>query len=308
MHRTALIVNTRSHSGEQAFFQALDLLSALGVPLGATYPLRDPARLPETVEKAIAEEHDLIILGGGDGSVSSVVDYLAGRNTVLGLLPLGTANDFARTLGIPSDLQGACETIARGKVVDVDLGLSGDNYYVNVASVGLGPEVTQALSHKLKRTMGPLAYPIAAIKAFFRHKPFSATLTFPDGEYPPATFGRLLQVAVGNGRFHGGGLAVAPEANIDDRTLDVYAIELGRKRDLFGVVRYLKSGEFIHYAGVHHYQTSKVRLETDPQLRINVDGELVARTPEIFSLAPNALNVLVPEESAAAVQDALEQP
>jgi YegS/Rv2252/BmrU family lipid kinase len=305
MHRAALIVNTRSRSGEQAFFQALDILSTLGVPLGATYPLRDPARLPETVEEAIAEEHDLIILGGGDGSVSSVVYYLAGRNTVLGLLPLGTANDFARTLGIPSDLQGACETIAWGKVVDVDLGLAGETYYVNVASVGLGPEVTQALSHKLKRTMGPLAYPIAAIKAFFRHKPFSATLTFTDGEYPPATFGRLLQVAVGNGRFYGGGLAVAPEANIDDRTLDVYAIELGRKRDLFGVVRYLKSGEFIHHAGVHHYQTSKVRLETDPQLPINVDGELVAQAPEIFSLAPEALNVLVPEGSAAAVQDAV---
>jgi YegS/Rv2252/BmrU family lipid kinase len=306
--RAALIVNTRSRSGERAFFQALDLLYALGVPIAATYAVRDPTRLPETVQEAITKEHDLVILGGGDGSVSSVVDFLAGSNAVLGLLPLGTANDFARTLGIPPDLEGACETIARGTVVDVDLGLAGDNYYVNVASVGLGPEVTQALSPRLKRTTGALAYPIAAIKAFFHHKPFSAKLTFPDGEHPPATFGRLLQVAIGNGRFYGGGLAVAPEANIDDRTLDVYAVELGRKRDLFGVVRYLKSGEFIHNASVHYYETSKVRLETDPPLPINVDGELVAKSPEIFSLAPEALNVLVPEGSAAALRDTLERP
>jgi YegS/Rv2252/BmrU family lipid kinase len=235
-----------------------------------------------------------------------VVDFVAGTETVLGLLPLGTANDFARTLGIPSDLEEACQTIAQGQVVDVDLGLAGDNYYVNVVSVGLGPAVTQALSPRLKHTTGALAYPIAAIKAFFGHKPFSATLTFSNGDHPPATFERLLQVAIGNGRFYGGGLAVAPGANIDDRTLDVYAIELGRRRDLFGVVRYLKSGEFIHQSGVHYYETSKVRLETEPKLPINVDGELVEQTPQLFSLAPEALNVLVPKGSAAAKQDALE--
>lgn len=293
MQRAALIVNTRSRSGEQAFKQTRDRLGTLGVPLSAMYALRDSARLPETVKKAIAEDRDLIILGGGDGSVSSVVDFLAGSKAVLGLLPLGTANDFARTLGIPSDLEEACQTIARGKVVDVDLGLAGENYYVNVASVGLGPQVIQALSPRLKRTFGPLAYTVAAIKAFFRHKPFSATRTFRVGDHPPATFERLLQVAVGNGRFYGGGLGVAPEANMDDRTLDVYAIELGQRRDLLGVVRYLKSGEFVHNECVHYYQTTKVWLETNPQLPINVDGELVEQTPEIFCLAPNALNVLV---------------
>lgn len=306
--RAALIVNTRSRTGERAFFRALDLLHSLDVPLGATYALRDPARLPETVRQTVAEGYDLIILGGGDGSVSSVVDFLVGSEAVLGLLPLGTANDFARTLGIPTDLERACETIARGTVVDVDLGLAGENYYVNVASAGLGAEVTRALSPRMKRAAGALAYPLAAIKAFLSHEPFSATLTFPEGDYPPATFERLLQVAVGNGRFYGGGMAVAPGAGIDDRTLDVYVIELGRPRDLIGPARYLKSGDFIRREGVHYYGTSKVRIETDPPLRINIDGELVNQTPELFSLAPEALNVLVPEGSAAALQDALERP
>lgn len=306
--RAVLIVNTRSRTGEKAFFRALDLLYSLDVPLVATYALRDPARLSETVQQAVAEGYDLIILGGGDGSVSSVVDFLVGSEAVLGLLPLGTANDFARTLGIPADLERACETVARGTVVDVDLGLTGENYYVNVASVGLGAEVTRALSPQMKRAAGALAYPLAAIKAFLSHKPFSATLTFPEGDHPPAAFERLLQVAVGNGRFYGGGLAVAPDAGIDDRTLDVYIIELGRPRDLIGVARYLRSGDFIRREGVHYYGTTKVRIETDPPLRINIDGELVNQTPEVFSLAPEALNVLVPEGSAAALQDGLERP
>jgi diacylglycerol kinase (ATP) len=142
----ALIVNARSRTGEKAFDRASRLLSSLGVHVGTSYALSDPTRLAETVRKSILEGHDPIILGGGDGSVSSTVDFLANHHATLGLLPLGTANDFARTLQIPPGLEEACETIARGKVVDVDLGLVEENFYVNVSSVGLGVEVTRSLS------------------------------------------------------------------------------------------------------------------------------------------------------------------
>ena len=273
--------------------------------MGPTYAVRDPVRLPETVRDVLDDgsEYRLLILGGGDGSVSSVVDFLAHHHVVLGLLPLGTANDFARTLGIPSDIEGACQTIAAGKMVDVDLGLAGDNYFVNVASVGLGVEATRALSPWMKKSVGPLAYPAAAIKAFLSHEPFSARLTFPDGDHEPVEHERLLQVAVGNGRFYGGGMVVAPESGIDDRNLDVYAIELGRHRDLIGVARYLKSGDFIRNESVTQYRTERVRLETDPELAVNIDGEVVTRTPQDFSVAHNALKVLVPPDSSAARRD-----
>lgn len=307
LRRAALIVNTRSRSGKRAFFQAFDLLNASGVTtVGATCALHDPARFPEAVERALAQGHDLIILGGGDGSVRSVADLLAYRHAVLGLLPLGTANDFARTLGIPCDLEWACRTIACGKVVNVDLGLAGKKHYANLASVGLGVEVTQALSPLLKRTAGALAYPVAAVKAFFRHRPFSAKLTFPAGDYPPVTFDRLLHVGVGNGRFYGGGRIVAPGAGIDDKFLDVCAIELGRHRDLAGAARYLGSGEFTGSECVHYYRTSEVRIETAPRLPINMDGELLAQTPEAFSVAPDALQILVPKTPNPADYDAVD--
>jgi diacylglycerol kinase (ATP) len=301
--RAALVVNTRSRTGERTFFKALDRLQELDVSLGVTYALRDPARLAETVREVIEDGYEFLILGGGDGSVSSVVDFLAGRDVVLGLLPLGTANDFARTLEIPEDIEGACQAIAEGKIVDVDLGLAGDNFYVNVASVGLSVGVTRALSPWLKKSTGPLAYPLAAMRAFFEHEPFSARLTFPDDDNEPVEYERLLQIAVGNGRFYGGGMVVAPESGIDDRTLDIYAIELGRSRDLIGVARYLKSGDFINVESVHHFRTSRVRLETDPELQINIDGELVSQTPQEFSVARNALDVLVPQGSTAARHD-----
>jgi diacylglycerol kinase (ATP) len=296
-----LIVNTRSRSGERTFFEALDRLEELGVQLGATYAIRDPVRLPEVLNEGSG--YRLLVLGGGDGSVSSVVDFLAHHDVILGLLPFGTANDFARTLEIPSDIVKACETIAGGKVVDVDLGLAGDNYYVNVASAGLSVGVTQTLSPRLKRRIGALAYPTAAIRAFLDHEPFSAKLTFPDGDHEPVEYERLLQVAVGNGRFYGGGMVVAPQSGIDDRSLDIYAIEMGRHRDLIGVVRYLKSGDFIRQEGVHHHRTERVGLETEPELPVNIDGEVVTRTPQDFSMAHNALKVLVPPESSAATRD-----
>ncbi len=303
--RAALIVNTRSRSGEQVFFRALDRLQELGVPLGATYAIRDPVRLPETVREVLGDGsgYETLILGGGDGSVSSVVDFLAHHHVTLGLLPLGTANDFARTLDIPPDVDGACDAIANGKVVDVDLGLAGDNYYVNVASVGLGVGATEALTPWAKKNIGALAYPVAAISAFLRHQPFSARLVFPDGDHEPVEHDRLLQVAVGNGKFYGGGMVVAPGSGIDDKSLDVYTIQLGRHRDLFGVARYLKSGDFIRNESVSQYRTARVRLETDPQMAVNIDGELVATTPQDFSVADNALKVLVPQSSAAARRD-----
>src|SRR5215208_5000840 len=98
--RAALIVNTRSRSGERTLFKAIDRLQELGVPLGVTYAIRDPARLPETVREVLDDGsgYRFLILGGGDGSVSSVVDFMSNHDTVLSLLPIGTANDFARTL------------------------------------------------------------------------------------------------------------------------------------------------------------------------------------------------------------------
>lgn len=301
--RAALVVNTRSRTGERTFFRALDKLGDLGVTIGTTYALRDPVRLPEAVQDVLGSGYDTLILGGGDGTVSSVVDFLAHHHATLALLPLGTANDFARTLEIPSDVDAACETIARGKLVDVDLGLVDDNYFVNVATVGLGVGVTEALSSDLKRRVGALAYPVAAVRAFLRHEPFSGRLVFPEGDHDPIDYQRLLQVAVGNGRFYGGGMVVSPESGIDDHTLDVYAIELGRQRDLFGVARYMKSGDFILNEAVHQYRTRAVRLEAEPVRPINVDGELVAHTPTTFTVARNALKVIVPQTSSAANRD-----
>ena len=294
----ALIVNSRSRAAWSAAAEALDRLRSLGVPVNTTLVLEDPARLPEAVREAVADGHDLIILGGGDGTVSSVAGILAESDAVLGLLPLGTANDFARTLGIPFDLEKACATIARGTVASVDLGRAGSNYFVNVASIGLGSAVAEALSPLLKNTIGSLAYPVAAVRAYMGREPFEAGIAFPDEDHEAIALEGLVHVAVGNGRYYGGGMIVASDSSIDDQILDVYAIESSDLPNLTRIVWGLRSGNFVEDECVHHWRTRRVWVVTEPRLPVNLDGELVSRTPRHFSVVPEAMKVLVPRASA----------
>lgn len=293
--RAALVVNTRSRTGSKAYTRALELLRGLGLPIGSAYPLQDPARLPETVGAAVDEGNDLVIVGGGDGTISSVVDMLAHREVPLGLLPLGTANDFARTLHVPTDLEQACRTIAHGRVVDIDLGLSGHNYYANRASIGIGASVAKAMSPTLKKRIGSLAYPVATAKAWFDHKPFSARLTFPDGDHEPQEYRSLLQISVANGRYYGGGQIAAHDSGIDDSTLDVSVIRHGNLRELATVAQSFRNGTLLRTEQASFFRTRRIQVETQPSLPVNIDGELVANTPQDLSVARNALHVIVPQ-------------
>lgn len=305
--RAALVVNAASRTGAEAYERARRRLEELGVRVQEGFPVKDPSRLGEVLDQVAARDVGLVVVGGGDGTLSSAVDHLAGRGVTLGILPLGTANDLARTLQIPTDVDGACETIAHGKVVDIDVGRMGQDperlYFLNVASVGLSVGVARMLTSRLKRRLGPLAYPVATLRAFRRHRPFTTHLEFPDGDHDPIRFDDTLQVAVGNGRHYGGGQTMSPTSGIDDQSLDVYAIQVGDWRHRAWVARRLRNGSFVDHADVLHLTTRRVLLRTEPEQQVNLDGEVVASTPQLFEVDRNALDVMVPQESTAASRD-----
>ena len=298
-----LVVNTGARSGADAYEQAVAELRRLGVPVGTAHAVTSGDELARRLDEVIDEGHDLVVVGGGDGSVGCAAARLAGAPATLGILPLGTANDLARTLHLPADVHGACAALADGKVVDIDLGRANGEAFLNVASVGLSVGVTRALSPRLKRRLGPLAYPVATLRAYRRHQPFSARLEFPDGDQEPLELSDLLQVAVGNGRHYGGGNAVSPTAGIDDHLLDVYAIVRGRLRDHVSIARLLKDGSLIEHDRVVHLTTRRLRLVTDPVTEVNLDGEISGRTPTLFEVQRNAVHVVVPQEATSATLD-----
>lgn len=184
-HRIALVVNAVSRSGNAAYDRARHRLSDLGVTPAESYPVRDPARLGDVLDSVLASGCDLVIIGGGDGTLGTGVDRLAHRGVTLGVIPLGTANDLARTLQIPADVDAACATIADGRVVDIDVGRMGDHTFCNVASLGLAVGVTKALTPRLKHRLGPLAYPVATLRAYRRHRPFTTTSSSPTATTRP---------------------------------------------------------------------------------------------------------------------------
>lgn len=298
-----LVVNTGSRRGAEAFPRAVDGVRAGGIALTATHAIRSGDELVAVLERVMTEPPDLLVVGGGDGTIGCAAGHLAGTRTVLGVLPLGTANDLARTLQIPGDLRAACAVLTDGKDVDVDLGRADGRPFLNVASAGLSVAVTDALSPALKRRLGPLAYPLAAVRAYRRHEPFVARLEFPDGDHPTLTVPDVLQVSVGNGRHFGGGATVAPLADIDDHALDVAVVEQGRLRDHVSMARLVRSGHFVEHEKVHHRTTRRVRLVTDPPLRLNLDGEVVGGTPTTFEVQRNAVHVRVPQHATGARHD-----
>ncbi|MDQ4046921.1 MAG: lipid kinase [Actinomycetota bacterium] len=304
----AVVINAGSRRGAAAHERAVEKMKKAGMPITSMHRVLSGAELAETLDRVIGDGHDLIVVGGGDGTVASAAGRVAGTDIVLGVLPLGTANDLARTLDIPKNLAKACAAVADGKVVDIDLGRANGQPFLNVASVGLSVGVTEALSPGLKRYFGPLAYGIATLRAYVRREPFRARLEFPEGDHEPLELEDLLQVAVGNGRHFGGGNTVSPTAGIDDHTFDIYAILDAPLREHLRIARLLKDGRFVEHDRVHHLTSRRVRLVTDPPLPMNLDGEIATATPTSFTIQRNAVHVVVPQSSSSASLDGRRAP
>ncbi|MCA1684904.1 MAG: diacylglycerol kinase, partial [Planctomycetia bacterium] len=209
----------------------------------------------------------------------------------LGVIPLGTANDFARTLGIPNELALAAEIAAGPHVRPVDMARANNAYFLNVASIGLSVATTALLSHRLKRWFGPAAYAFAGALAFARHPTFTARVDSPAGSSEL----RIHQLVVGNGRFYGGGVLVSRNSTLDDGTLAVYSLGARGRWGLLRTVALLRFRYPLDRPGDVFLQTPEVYVTTRPDgLPVNLDGEIRTRTPVRFTVVPGALQVLAP--------------
>jgi diacylglycerol kinase (ATP) len=253
------------------------------------WPVSDPADLPDSLASAASCGADLVVVGGGDGTLSEASHQLAHRDVCLGVLPLGTTNNFARSLGLPLNLADALRTLTAGKVADVDLGHAAGRHFANLTSLGVSVLVAEHVPHGLKRLLGRAAYPLTALALLPRHQPFHARLRV-DGElYELATH----QLNIANGGFHAG-RAIAADAGVDDRLLVVYRLgDANRLRLTAATVRQAVLGPARPLARTPFLTADRLWLETDPPLDLDIDGEIRGRTPVQISLEANALRVMV---------------
>ncbi|BAP18118.1 MAG: lipid kinase [cyanobacterium endosymbiont of Epithemia adnata isolate EadnSB Bon19] len=286
--RALLLINRHARKGRNSFAHAVDVLNDLGFEL-ITVPVKRPEYMPQVVRRH-RDSIDLVIVGGGDGTLNAIVDSLVDMKLPLGILPLGTANDLARTLKIPLAVESACRVIAQGQLKYIDLGCVNGKHFFNVASLGLSVEITGKLSKGAKRRWGVLSYAMTALQVIGQTRPFNAEIVVNDKSVRVKT----IQIAVGNGRFYGGGMAIAKDATIDDQRLDLYSLELNYWWQIFPLLWRLPQGQHGVLPWVRTIEGETMEIYTRKSHSINTDGEITSKTPAAFRVVSHALGVLVP--------------
>lgn len=284
-----LVVNAHSRRGQDNFAQAKEKLEAAGVRLIAAHAVEKPEKMAQMVREAVASGAPMVIVGGGDGSMSGTVDELVGKNCVFGVLPLGTANSFARTLCLPLDLDGAVQAIATGQRRRVDLGMIERDYFVNAAALGLSPQIGQTVPHKLKRYLGRIGYLMWAVKCSVGFRAFR--LTIDDGENQRRMWS--TEVRILNGPYHGG-VELSDHADVDTGEIVIQAV-VGRSKPRLAWDWYAKFFKLRdRNSHTEEFHGKSFRIETKPRQKISIDGEVLASTPVTVKVAPGAVEVAVP--------------
>lgn len=290
--RALLMVNPAARQGGLP-------LEAIRARLSAAIDLIDvpwpgPAGVSDTI-RARAQEADLLVLGGGDGTLNAAASGLTDTQLPLGVLPLGTANDFARTLGLPADPLAAADLIVTGTPRAVDLGDVNGHPFLNVASIGFSADLAAGLTREAKRRFGVVGYAIVAARLIGQSRLFTAFIEH-DGTVEEV---RTLQVSVGNGRHYGGGMTIAASATADDGRLDFYSLEVDHWWRLLALLPALRNGTQGAWDDVRAFRTTAVVVRTSRPRPVNTDGELVTFTPASFTIRPAALRVYAPAAAAS---------
>jgi len=288
-YRALLLVNRHARQGQKELSKAIEQLQTMGFEL-IQESTDDPQHLPEVIRR-YQKQVDLVIIGGGDGTLNAAVDGLVDTQLPLGILPLGTANDLARTLGIPNCLPDACKIIGTGQLRRIDLGWVNGKHFFNVASLGLSVQITQQLSKKAKRRWGVLAYAVTAIQVIWQARPFTAEIRLNGKSISVKT----IQISVGNGRYYGGGMTVDYDAAIDDQKLDLYSLEIQHWWQILPLLPAIRQGQQTSWPGVRTAEGQEIEVYTHKPHAINTDGEITTHTPAKFRVIPHALGVLVPQ-------------
>ena len=245
--------------------------------------------------KAVAFGAKMVVAAGGDGTVGEVANGLVGTSATLGIIPVGTGNDLARHLGIPTDLKTAVEVLASGTSRAIDVGKSPRGYFLNVAGCGFDAEVAAAINHRMKWLKGTTAYVAAVIATLSQYRPQQIRLVV-DGEVHEET---VMLCAIANAQFYGGGMKIAPLADVTDGQLDVVLVGDVSRAEFLKTFPIVFSGDHLKHPKVKHYRGSVVQVSSSRPMPMLADGEEIGNTPGEFRVIPNGLKVMTPSVAAS---------
>jgi diacylglycerol kinase (ATP) len=234
---------------------------------------------------------DVVAAAGGDGTVNEVVNGLAftERKVALAVIPMGTANDFARGLRLPLDTLSALRIAAEGEPADVDVARVNRRCFINVSTGGFGAEATQVASRAEKKWLGGVSYLIRGAQKLVRFVPGNAAFSVDDDLVHD---GEFVFFAVGNASLTGGGTRIAPRASIGDGKLDVVVARGMSRLDFLALLPDLRAGTHLESPHVSYFQASKFEVNTRTPVSVNADGEAVAGESFVYDLLEWPLSVI----------------
>jgi diacylglycerol kinase (ATP) len=239
-------------------------------------------------------EARMIVVAGGDGTLNEVVNGLgpSAKNIRLGVVPLGTGNDFARTLGLPLSVPDNIEIIRSGKTKRIDIvrvKSKRSRYFVNVSAGGFSGLVGEKITPQIKRTWGPLAYIRGAAAALSNLHAYKTDIVLDDDERLSI---ELYNVVVANGRYVAGGLPIAPTASPNDGKFEVVLIPKVGAAEMALLAAQIVLGKHLSSNATIFRRARKITVRSRPGMWFNVDGELVGKAPAVFQIMPGALNFI----------------
>lgn len=285
---TELIINTASRRGAENSAQIIELCRDNGIKVTRTHRLKNPKRLHTLLEKIVARKPSLVIVASGDGTISDVVDVLAGTKIELGFIPVGTTNNFARSLSIPLDITQSVKAIANRKARPVDLGVVNGDYYANVAGIGISADVAGTIPDSLKKRYGRMAYAIHGLKLLWKHTPFRATIS--DAKSALSLNVETHQIIIANGRYHAGS-EIAGDAGLKSRELVVFKLGGPSRLSFIWHMIDFYVGTRRSVAHSSYVIAKDITIKTNIPVAIELDGEVKESTPAHIQIKPAALLV-----------------
>ncbi|WP_197479945.1 diacylglycerol kinase [Paenibacillus swuensis] len=251
--------------------------------------------------EAIRRGFDIVIAAGGDGTLYEVINGMAGMENrpALGILPLGTTNDFARALGVPKQLDLACDLIIAGYAKPIDVGRANDKYFINIAGGGSMTELTYEVPSKLKTMIGQLAYYMKGLEKLPRLRPIELYVTAEGVEIHE----EVMLFLVANSNSVGGFEKLAPDASLNDGMFDVLILRKCNLAEFIRLAGMALRGEHMNDPHVIYFQTKHLQITAIDNVQINLDGELGGVLPCTFEVLPSHLNIYMDETGKSAYGD-----
>jgi len=287
----ALIVNPSAGGGRAG--RVLPAAERALMARGIDYRVQATASLEHAGElaAAAAAAGETAVAVGGDGLIGAIAGALKGTEAVLGVLPGGRGNDFARGLGIPADPEGAVAVLAEGAVRRLDLGEAAGRTFIGIASCGFDSEANR-IANRTRVVRGNLVYAYGALRALAGWRPATFTLTLePGGERVV----RGYTIAAANSKAYGGGMYLAPDASLEDGLLDVVMVSHVPRRRFLRLLPTVFRGEHVRQPNVRIERSREVSISADRPFMLYADGDPVAELPVRIRAVPAALNVVVPQ-------------